>query len=40
MARALGNLSLEPMVYGEQTAAMGAAAVALEREMNFVDALI
>jgi predicted NBD/HSP70 family sugar kinase len=38
--RTLENLSLEPMVYGEQTAAMGAAAVVLEREMNFVDALI
>jgi predicted NBD/HSP70 family sugar kinase len=40
IGRTLENLSLEPMVYGEQTAAMGAAAVVLEREMDFVDALI
>jgi len=37
---ALDGLSLEPVALGRETAAIGAAAIVMERELNFVDATI
>ena len=37
---ALDGLSLEPVAFGEKSAAIGAAAIVMERELNFVDATI
>jgi len=37
---ALDGLSLEPVAFGRKTAAIGAAAIVMERELNFVDATI
>jgi predicted NBD/HSP70 family sugar kinase len=37
---ALDGLSLEPVAFGERTAAIGAAAIVMERELDFVDAII
>lgn len=37
---ALDGLALSPVAFGEKTAAMGAAAIVMERELGFVDAII
>ena len=37
---ALDGLSLEPVVFGKKSAAIGAAAIVMERELDFVDATI
>jgi predicted NBD/HSP70 family sugar kinase len=37
---ALDGLSLEPVAFGERTAAIGAATIVMERELDFVDAII
>jgi predicted NBD/HSP70 family sugar kinase len=37
---ALDGLSLEPVAYGERTAAIGAASIVMERELDFVDITI
>ena len=37
---ALEGLSLEPVAFGKQSAAIGAAAIVMERELNFLDATI
>jgi len=37
---ALDGLSIEPVAYGNRSAAIGAAAIVMERELDFVDAII
>ena len=37
---ALEGLSLEPVAFGDRSAAIGAAAIVMERELDFVDAII
>jgi len=37
---ALDGLSIEPVAFGDRSAAIGAAAIVMERELDFVDAII
>ena len=37
---ALDGLSIEPVAFGDKSAAIGAAAIVMERELDFVDAII